>query len=60
MKAWVTYTHRLEEQVYVTLMFAGGPFCITFTHATQKFTSVLFSLGALLMQSAETCATEHG
>lgn len=39
--AWVTYAHRLEEQVHVTLMFAGGPFWIT--HAAQKFMFVLFS-----------------
>lgn len=41
MNAWVPYAHRLEEQVHVTLMFAGGPFC--FTHAAQKFLFVLFS-----------------
>lgn len=43
MKTWVTYTHRLEEQEHATLMFAGGPFCVTFTHAAQNFPSILFS-----------------
>lgn len=59
-KVWVTSARRLEEQVCVTLMFAGGPF-LDHIHTRGREIHVCPNFAAAIcMQSAKAFAKQHG